>query len=638
MNQELRTKVRIILKLVAILILTVLLVWLIDTDENKLQKKQPTGEQVRIEEAKVQQVTWVITNAYIMEQSENHLFIFYKGREMNYEYIQTQAETIDLTGHICDISFRAGKILNIKPKTEKISGKLLSVSDKKLEIEGKGSYEFSDKCSGYQIFEEMRMAELQELAIGYEYTDFILEDGKICAFLISRKEAMENIRVVIKNSGFASPYHEEIKLSSQEEMTISYGEYGQRQEGIIAPNETLTITAGCDYLDGARIELKTNLNTGKIQVPSIERNQGTPSYRGQLEIIETEHGLALINELLLEEYLYSVVPSEMPASYPTESLKAQAICARTYAYRYLQHPGYGELGAHVDDSVSFQVYNNIKENVNSTKAVCETTGMLLLYEENPADTYYYSTSCGYGSDAGLWNAKRQAETPFIKARHICTDETSESDSFEGAAELMKEENFEEYITSTDESAYEKEEPWYRWTYEVDEIDYNRLYESLLARFQATPEKILTYTGNDEPEEDAKSFESIKPIKFKKIHELKCLKRRAGGVMDELLIVTNQGIYKVISEYNIRAILNQGGEVIRQDGTEVTNGTLLPSTYLVIEPINLGKNMIGYKLIGGGYGHGAGMSQNGARAMGLNNKNCEEILLFFFEDCQVQKLY
>ena len=83
-----------------------------------------------------------------------------------------------------------------------------------------------------------------------------------------------------------------------------------------------------------------------------------------------------------------MVPSEMPASYPIEALKAQAVCARTYGYRYLNQPGYGSIGAHVDDSVGYQVYNNIQENVNATKAVKETAGELLLYQGEPVSTYY----------------------------------------------------------------------------------------------------------------------------------------------------------------------------------------------------------------------------------------------------------
>ncbi len=108
----------------------------------------------------------------------------------------------------------------------------------------------------------------------------------------------------------------------------------------------------------------------------------------------------MVNELLLEEYLYAVVPSEMPASYPLEALKAQAVCARTYAYARILHAGLPEYGAHVDDSTSYQVYNNILENAQTTKAVRETKGELLYYGEELADTYYYSTSCGYGTGCG----------------------------------------------------------------------------------------------------------------------------------------------------------------------------------------------------------------------------------------------
>ena len=127
-----------------------------------------------------------------------------------------------------------------------------------------------------------------------------------------------------------------------------------------------------------------------------------PSYRGDFEIHKTEDGLLLINELLLEEYLYAVVPSEMPSTYPSESLKAQAVCARTYSYGYLEHAGLPALGAHVDDSVNYQVYNNIMEKKSSTDAVRQTEGELLLQDGKPITAYYYSTSCGYGTDDRIW--------------------------------------------------------------------------------------------------------------------------------------------------------------------------------------------------------------------------------------------
>lgn len=237
------------------------------------------------------------------------------------------------------------------------------------------------------------------------------------------------------------------------------------------------------------------------------------------------------------------------------------------------------------------------------------------------------------------------ETPFIKSLRIGEVDSPEGEGDDATAtlpitpeELMQEDNFQAYITETDEASYEKEEPWYRWKYEVEKLDTELLYEKLSERYQAGSEKVLTYIGEGKASEDTESFEARKPVKFKKVYDVQCLQRRPGGVMDELLIVTDKGTYKVISEYNIRAVLNQGGEVVRQDDSAVKNGVLLPSAYFVIDVVKSGKNVIGYTINGGGYGHGAGMSQNGARAMGIQEKSYEEILAFFFTGCQTQKIY
>ena len=91
----------------------------------------------------------------------------------------------------------------------------------------------------------------------------------------------------------------------------------------------------------------------------------------------------MVNDLFLEDYLTKVVPSEMPPSYEKEALKAQAVCARTYAYRQIQGNTYSQYGAHVDDSTNFQVYNNTSANDKSTQTVKETYGKMLFYEDKP---------------------------------------------------------------------------------------------------------------------------------------------------------------------------------------------------------------------------------------------------------------
>src|SRR5699024_8719446 len=103
-------------------------------------------------------------------------------------------------------------------------------------------------------------------------------------------------------------------------------------------------------------------------------------------------------------YLYSVVPSEMPAGYGLEALKAQAVCARSYAYKHMMKNSLSMLGAHVNDSAKYQVYNNLAEHELSTKAVDETMGQIMVSGEEVVEAYYFSTSCGHTTDADIWGS------------------------------------------------------------------------------------------------------------------------------------------------------------------------------------------------------------------------------------------
>ena len=117
------------------------------------------------------------------------------------------------------------------------------------------------------------------------------------------------------------------------------------------------------------------------------------------------------------------------------------------------------------------------------------------------------------------------------------------------------------------------------------------------------------------------------------------KRGAGGVADELVIVGDEGTYKVISEHNIRYVLNNGeSKIYRMDGSEVAGPNLLPSGFFVITTGKKEGNVVGYTLTGGGYGHGVGMSQNGAKEMAKCGFRAEDILLFFYEDCYIKSIY
>jgi SpoIID/LytB domain protein len=113
-------------------------------------------------------------------------------------------------------------------------------------------------------------------------------------------------------------------------------------------------------------------------------------YRGQLQVSVVEGKLRAVNSVGLEQYLYGVVPSEVPYSWPAEALKAQAVAARSYALSHLQTGSFDLF-----DDVRSQVYLGIEHEQAATNAAVDATArQVLLYEGKVASTFFFSTSGG----------------------------------------------------------------------------------------------------------------------------------------------------------------------------------------------------------------------------------------------------
>ncbi len=564
-----------------------------------------------------------LDNLWIMEAEETQwLQVFYKEYEIRIPFAKTEYVWREQIG---DFIFADGSLQSVKVKTDKINGKLLSVRDGEIELEGLGKYPYKEEMKVYKLYGSLSEGNLKDLRIGYNYMDFVLEDGVICAGLLTRDEAMENIRVVIKNTDFAGAYHEQVEVTADTAFTVRYGTHDAMESKRYEAGEKVIFDRGSDFFKGGRAYIEPEALTGRIQLLSIERAQGTPAYRGKMEIADTPDGLVVVNEVLLEEYLYSVVPSEMPASYPLEALKAQAICARTYAYRHMLQSGIAGFGAHVDDSAGYQVYNNIAENAQTTKAVKETTGSLLYYGDALCGSYYYSTSCGFGTDTNIWKSESKEDTSYLRAKQI-----GETEDYTGEG-MMEEETFQAFIEQSHESDYESGEAWYRWGYEVEEIDAEQLLEDIQKRYETNPKLVLTQTED--------GYESQPVETLGEILDIYIASRGMGGVADELVIEGSRNTYKIISEHNIRYVLSNGdGKVVRQDGSEIAVSSLLPSAYFSLMIQQEEEGVTGYRLMGGGYGHGVGMSQNGAKEMAKKGFLSEDILTFFYQSCEVKQIY
>lgn len=370
------------------------------------------------------------------------------------------------------------------------------------------------------------------------------------------------IRVLLMTDGYDSYYHEKVSLRFQGDYELQEGE-----NRVVSNGEMMDIYPQTSFPADRKLVFVPAEPDNKIQILSLNRGQGNPVYKGKISVLQDERGLRIINELPLEDYLCGVVPSEMPASYPMEALKAQAVCARTYACVQMQGSKLEKLGAQVDDSVSFQVYQNSPEADSAKEAVRDTQGQVLLNNGVPIHAYYFSTSHGRTSTDEVW----EASVPAAYLKSVAC-------------------------------SYDASQPWYQWSVILPK------------------EKLLQNVR--------KKFSDVNAVETLEIRET-----GEGEAVLNLVVHTDKGEKELHSEYEIRSLLAPLGQSItRQDGSMAKGGSLLPSAYFTAEEIrDENKNLTGYRILGGGYGHGVGMSQNGAKGMADMGKSCEEILTYFYKD-------
>ena len=125
-------------------------------------------------------------------------------------------------------------------------------------------------------------------------------------------------------------------------------------------------------------------------------------YRGRLLLDVVDDRLRVIDVVGLEQYLWGVVPSEMPSNWAAEALKAQAVAARSYALATRA------VGAPFDvySDTRSQMYLGVDhEAAAATAAVNATKGKVVLYGGSVATTFFYSTSGGQTESSADWTGR-----------------------------------------------------------------------------------------------------------------------------------------------------------------------------------------------------------------------------------------
>ena len=326
-----------------------------------------------------------------------------------------------------------------------------------------------------------------------------------------------------------------------------------------------------------------------------------PLYRGVAEVALNSTGtLAGINELPFEEYLYGVVPRELPPTIwnQLEAQKAQAVAARTWAlasYNKRAADGYN-LRATTDD----QVYGGYRaEHPLSSQAVDETAGIVAMYGGKLITAYFSSTSGGHTAGYEEW---LDGAEPIAYLTGVPDAERGEAMSQVPTLEVFRSHPNPTSLRAASEGDYGSDwSQYHRWFYEwtADEIS----------------QVISQFAGRQ----------------VGRVLEINVLARGPSGRVLEIEYVTETGTLRS-TRNGIRSSLKFTNSRGALEG--------LRSTLFFIEPVvdPQTRAVVGFKAYGGGWGHGVGLSQTGAAGMAERGAAFDEILTHYYQGIDLVRQY
>ena len=293
-------------------------------------------------------------------------------------------------------------------------------------------------------------------------------------------------------------------------------------------------------------------------------------FAGELEIRTNADGTqTAINTLDLEDYLCSVISSEMNANSPMELLKAHAVISRSWAMRAIEKPNHEGFDVCGDDHC--QRYEGLRRmNERSVQAVRETEGQVLLYGDEVCDCRYYKC-CGGKSE--VWRTCwEDIDVPYIQSVEC---------PYCGRVSAK--------------------------TLRLVLNDYDRETKNF-------HDWKVSYTG----EELGQIIRDKSGIDFGDIIDLVPLQRGASGRICQLQIVGTKRTETIGKELKIRLWISR---------------TCLYSSWFEVHKsqiINHKSQMSNqFVLIGHGWGHGAGLCQIGAAQMAEEGFSYEQILSYYY---------
>lgn len=322
-------------------------------------------------------------------------------------------------------------------------------------------------------------------------------------------------------------------------------------------------------------------------------------YRGIAEVaFNSSARLAGINELPVEEYLYGVVPLELPpVPFPeVEAHKAQAVAARTFALANLGRRG--RDGYDLLPTTTDQVYGGFDaEHPVSSRAVDDTRGVVATHGGSFISALYHSTSGGWTA-----NSEDIFVTALLYLRGVPDAERGEALGHVPTLEVFTNHANPISLRALRESDFESDwSKFHRWSFEWTEEEITR---ALRSRF---------------------------PSLEGPVHEIRVVERSGSGRVLTVEFVPANATF-VERKDGVRSAL----KFVDAEG----NLRSLLSTLFYIAPVTdpRTKALIGFRAYGGGWGHGVGMSQTGAVGMAQRGAPYAEILKHYYRGIELETAY
>ena len=347
-------------------------------------------------------------------------------------------------------------------------------------------------------------------------------------------------------------------------------------------------------------------NKEKFLVRSSDRRGiwvGQKRYAGKLKIFIRDNGIFVVNVIGIEKYLDSVVGSEMPAKWPIEALKAQAIASRTYALKQKGNSLYD-----IDSTNKNQVYIGLEAGTNKTKrAVKSTRSLVMTYNKKLINSLFHSSSAGMTENSqDVWKNKFP------------------------------------YLTSVID--FDKNNPKLRWNKQFSQSQLQQIFPRIGEIKQI---EILNVTSTGRVK-NAKihgesGTEQISGVDIRKRMNLKSTLVRFKFVEDnEIKSLEDKPITHIVKAGDNLFDIAYRYKVNSQEIIALNNlkdPSLININQILLIPKNSLNSLLAAEKVllvsGYGSGHGVGMSQWGARYMATKGEKAEEILKHFYKGVKVK---